>query len=342
MLIFLAALLLLCLWGVDFKPFQSDYLSIRKTTAIKGIFTVLIFLSHAKGYGDPTLTGDPGVRILSFLGQLVVVMFFFYSGFGIMKQFEKRGDGYVKSFPKNRILKLLVHFDLAVLFFLIVQTLIGARFPLSHYFYCWIGWQTVGNSNWFVFDMLVLYLIMYAALSAIVRLSVSKPFALAILCLLSLSVWLFLHFMKSGETWWYNSLIAFPLGAIYSQIHAQTDAFHEKRHWAFALSVLLCAMLWIVLRRRFGVDPYGVSAALFSLAVIGGSSFFSFDNPILQWLGKNCFQIYILQRIPMIVLSHFRLNVNPYIFISGSLFLTVLLAFGFRWLTGKLDKVLFA
>ncbi len=48
MLIFLVALLLLCLWGIDFRPFQSDYLSIRKTTAIKGIVTVLILLSHAR------------------------------------------------------------------------------------------------------------------------------------------------------------------------------------------------------------------------------------------------------------------------------------------------------
>ncbi len=252
------------------------------------------------------------------------------------------GDEYVKSFPRNRILKLLVHFDLAVLLFLIVQTLLGIRFPLSNYFYCWIGWQTVGNSNWFIFDMLVLYLIMYGALSATVRLSMSKPFSLAILCLLSISVWLFLNHMKLGETWWYNTLIALPLGAIYSQIHTGIDAFHEKSHWAFALSVILCSVLWIVLRRRIRLDSYGVSASLFSLVVIGVTSFFSFDNPILQWLGKNCFQIYILQRILVIVLSYFGQNGNPYVLILGSFFLTVLLAFGFRWLTERLDKALFA
>lgn len=336
---FLLALSLLCCYGISLKTFQADYLSINKTTSIKGIFTLLIFLKHSIGYISPYPANDIGRTILSLLGQMVVVMFFFYSGFGIMKQYELRGKTYLKSFPKNRILKLLVHFDIAVLLYLIVQILLGNKYPLTYYLTCWIGWSSIGNSNWFIFVILILYLISYITLSTIEKKASPKVSALLLLFSLSFLLWLFLRYTHLGETWWYNTIIAFPLGAAYSQMHSKVDAFHEKRPFGFAIITTICALLWIVSRKSIGIDPYGLSTALFCFSTVGVTSFVSIDNSILRWIGKNCFNIYILQRIPMIIISHFGLNHFFYLFIICSLVLTILLVLGFRKLTDMVDNL---
>ena len=96
----------ICCYGVQIGSFHEDYLSVDRTTAVKGIFTILILLSHLMGYLGTDPSKDLGARFLTLLGQMVVVMFFFYSGFGIMKQYGRRGEDYVRGFPRNRILKV--------------------------------------------------------------------------------------------------------------------------------------------------------------------------------------------------------------------------------------------
>ena len=59
-------------------------MSREKTNAIKGIFVILIFLSHYSGY--VVLEGHydiPYLLLQNHLHQMVVVMFWFYSGYGI-------------------------------------------------------------------------------------------------------------------------------------------------------------------------------------------------------------------------------------------------------------------
>ena len=53
MIFFVAVLFLLIISGAEFsKPneFNKDYISRAGTTAIKGIFVILIMFSHGKGY----------------------------------------------------------------------------------------------------------------------------------------------------------------------------------------------------------------------------------------------------------------------------------------------------
>ena len=136
MVFYYAALVVLACVGmkVSVKGFErEDALSMRTTNSLRGIFIMLVMLSHFKSYCSPyTATLDViGGRISTELGQLIVVMFLFYSGYGVCESIQKKGSGYVRSFPKNRILKTLVHYDLAVLLFLIAGLLMGTRFPVK-------------------------------------------------------------------------------------------------------------------------------------------------------------------------------------------------------------------
>ena len=102
------AVLLLALCGLSQK---SDYMSREVTDTVKGVFIVFVFLSHANQY---IRVDNP---IGEWLGQLVVVMFFFYSGYGVTESWRNKGLKYVLDMPRHRILSTWVNFAVAVLVF---------------------------------------------------------------------------------------------------------------------------------------------------------------------------------------------------------------------------------
>ena len=108
MLVFVFTLIVLICSGLSVakkNEFYSDYCSPKNTNTINAIFSILIFLSHAVTYVklDGVLDA-PYFEFRSFLGQLVVVTYLFFSGFGIMESIKKKGTPYVKAMPKKQVL----------------------------------------------------------------------------------------------------------------------------------------------------------------------------------------------------------------------------------------------
>ena len=75
--------------------FNSDYMSIESTRSIKGLFVIFVFFRHVQQY---LVLSDHFLDRLfdlfdGILGQLIVVMFLFYSGYGIIKKIKKTNGG---------------------------------------------------------------------------------------------------------------------------------------------------------------------------------------------------------------------------------------------------------
>lgn len=109
MVVFILLFAVVCLYNVKLKvnkkdPFFQDYMSIEKTTSIKGIFIIIVLFSHFLGYVTLNDSVDQyAVKPIRFLGQCMVTMFLFYLGYGIMESVKKKGIVYVKTMPKNRL-----------------------------------------------------------------------------------------------------------------------------------------------------------------------------------------------------------------------------------------------
>ena len=71
--------------------FQKNYLNKDNTNVIKGIFIFLIFLSHGRKYIDLGGIYDDAYLVMqNHIDQMVVSMFLFYSGYGMMEQIKKK------------------------------------------------------------------------------------------------------------------------------------------------------------------------------------------------------------------------------------------------------------
>lgn len=181
MVVFYLLILALICYKASFrkKDFYEDYLDKYQCNSIKGIFILLVFLSHITPY--ITKSGyvygqldKVALLIGNNIGQLVVVMFLFYSGYGVMEQVQKRGTDYVNSMPRKRILVTLLNFDVAVVLFVIANLLLGLDLSVRQIVLSLFCWDSVGNSNWYIFVILACYTIVYLGYK-LIRMTSSSP-----------------------------------------------------------------------------------------------------------------------------------------------------------------------
>lgn len=343
MIFFVVAIFTVALCGASFsKPgeFNGDYLSISGTNAVKGIFVLLIFISHSISY--VTLNGPFDGAYTSFrdfLNQLVVVMFFFYSGYGINESIRKKGMEYVKSIPYRRLFKVVLHFWMAILAFAVYNLIMKKEMTLKDFLLALTGWGTIGNSNWYMFAIFFLYIFTFLAFFIF-----RKPKILSIAVLTVLCVG-FMHVNKALERpmYSYDTVMMFPLGALYSYFKKPLEKFIQKNDITYSVALMLScgAFAYGYSVRWKNLGAYTLFAAGFTLLFVFLTMKIRFSNNLLEYFGKNVFGFYIFQRIPMNFFSDTFLAKNKFLFIILNLFITFVMVEIFNFVTGKIDKLLF-
>ncbi|MBP9988817.1 MAG: hypothetical protein KBT46_04885, partial [Ruminococcus sp.] len=229
---------LICVYSMKIMPvkeFNNGYISKNDTTAVKGIFVFMVFLSHfTQYYKMSTAFDNPYKALKTFLCQLIVVVFLFYSGYGIFESIKRKGSEYIKSFPTKRCLKVLLHFDIALVLFLIYGLATGKKIKLLTFILSLIGWESIGNSNWFIFVIVVQYLIVFVAFLIFKK---NNPAAIITTTVLSVAFIIFLSKFKA--TYWYDTALCLPAGMWYSFFKDKIEKFVMKNNITYCITFAL-------------------------------------------------------------------------------------------------------
>lgn len=344
MIVFLLLTALICLPQIKIYPsakLRNDYISKEQTAAINGVFTLLVFWSHVSTYIrlDSALDA-PYTAFKGYMLQLVVVPFFFYSGYGISESIRKKGRSYVNQLPKKRFFKILLHFDVAVLLYLIVNSAFGKAFPVKQVLLALAAYGSVGNSDWYIFAVLGLYLIVFVAFMLAGR---NHTAGVILTTVFSLG-FVLVQMLLKRSSWCYDTIILFSAGMIFSLSRPFIEKNLAKSRLVYpaAAAAAAAAYLFFYKKRSAGIEFYSMWAILFMALVVLFTMKVKIGNPVLSFFGSHVFSIYILQRIPMIIFSKLGLaSANKYLFVVLCFSATVMLAVIFDRLTGKLDRVLF-
>ena len=347
MIIFVLVLGMILLKGAqlaDSNEFQKAYMSIPSTNIIKGVFVFLVLLGHAVTYVKTDGAFDNCyLTMKEHLHQMVVSVFFLYSGYGMMKSIQKKGYDYVKKIPSKRFFIVFMNFVIAVCLYLIVNAIYGTTFDLPTILYSFIGWKSVGNSNWYMFAIFGLYILMFLSF-LIMRFWNTKGAVYIGTAIFTLFTMVFVLWeIRMGlPNWYYNTMILMPVGCIFALLQKIIEKFVMKNDYTYAFAgLLLFAGYWLSYGKRWsgGIEYYTIWELFFVAVVIFITMKVSFKSKLLSWFGEHVFSIYILQRIPMLVLSKSGLAAqNSYGFIIGVIVCTIVLALVFDALIGKLDK----
>lgn len=348
-LLILAFFLVVYRAQVKKEGFFPDYIARDETCAINGIFIMLILFTHAHGYMEVTADNMP--LFFFFRGhcrQLVVTTFLFYSGYGIMESIKKKGVSYVDRLPLKRILPLWIKAAIAVCIFAVVWVLSGKDLTVGQFIGSLLTWKNVGNSNWYITAILILYFIAYFSFRAFgeqskkagVWFSVFGTFVFLLLMI---------HF-RDTLTYTYNTIFCFPAGIIYSFYRdriEQTVRHSRFSYWTALVSSLLLFLIAYGVcdnySRFWNLFWYQVMCISFAVMLTFLAMKVKLKNRVLLMLGgPMLFSIYLLMRLPMNILSESSLNLSPSVFFVISVVVTLALAWLFtkatNGLIGKLIK----
>lgn len=346
MVIYLILLALLCLTSVKISLGNgfNDYMSPRETGAIKGVFVIIVLLSHIRQYVhlEASPFNTPYSEFMAYLGQLMVVMFLFYSGYGVALGIQNK-EGYIRSLPIKRAFKVFLHFALAVLLFAAVSFCLGKEVTLKKLLCSFLGLDAFGNSAWFIFVIVILYLLTFAAFVFIGKNHMIA--GTAVTTLLCAAAVLVIRAWKGSDYWWYDTIMCYPLGMWFALAKPRIDKLilPDFSKW-FACTASVAVIFSFL---KYLMPCYGntrrlfIPASLFfALLIVLISMRVKIGNDVLCWFGKRVFGIYILQRIPMMLLSHFGANEKPFLFTAAVFALTIVIAEIFERATDKLDIAL--
>ena len=308
---------------------------------VKGIFIWMVFISHIAQYvapAYPNALDSAYILFNSFWGQMIVVAFLFYSGYGVLTNIKRKGCEYTESIPTRRVPGVLLNFDVAVLLFILIDILIGIDVPLCQALLTFTAWDSVGNSNWYIFAIMILYLFSYAS---------SKYFGYSIKGIICLCVLVLCYILVMGllkPSWWYDTVFAYVFGSIYCRYQSKIDRFLSQYYLISLIAAIVGFTILFFVREPFGLAT-NLRAVVMCVLIILFTMRIPLRNSFLAWSGKNLFPIYIYQRMPMLILSEVAIGGITLLEYSLTLYIifccisTLLIAYFHKYIRVNIDKM---
>lgn len=331
MIILYIIVFFLALYQCRFKRigFYEDYIDKKQCNAIKGLFIMCVFIRHIVPYfWANTQSSHWHDLTFSFidghLGQLIVSSFLFYSGYGVFESIKNKGNDYIKGFPRKRLLNTLLNFDVAILAFAFMDIMLNIKFTTSQFLLSLIAWDSIYNSNWYIFCILICYLYTYIVVSIFGN---GKK---AILLLIGLSILYILLMSFCKPIYWYSTILTYWSGCVFSFYKNQIDKFLKKKYYySFSLFIILFIILHLFPAKSCLGIVYNCKSIVFAVIIVMITMKVKISNIPLIWLGIHLFPIYIYQRIPMILferLNFFSIFEYKYTYIAICAIITILIA----------------
>ena len=165
MIFILVGFILYCLLTAKYskiKEYNDSFLDRENTSLVNGVFVALILMSHFSQYVNEWTRIDSVVflRFFRFLGECIVATFLFYSGYGLMEQLKKDKNLYLRKLMLKRLPSLFIKFALCVSLYIILALVMKQTLTIKQILLSFIGLASVGNSAWYIFYMLFMYVIL--------------------------------------------------------------------------------------------------------------------------------------------------------------------------------------
>lgn len=319
---------------ITLKENNKEYISKKQTTIINSIFLILVFYSHFFTYINNINQVDIYLRfIIRNIGQFMVTTFLFYSGYGIYESIKKSKD-YKNNFIKKRFIPTYINFSIAILLFIITNELIGLNFKVEQVIISFTAWDSIGNSNWYMFAIFSEYIFLILSFKLI------KKDKHQILFISILSIFYIIILLLFKERHWYDTILCFPAGLYFSYYKTKIEKYilNKKKYFLILFALFLTFILLYFLHRDYpNVFIHNVMSIIFVFIITLLSIRIKFNNRIFEYLGKRLFWIYILQRIPMII---FKDIFNYQIYFIICIIITIILSEILYRITNKLHNKL--
>lgn len=284
--------------GLD--SFFNDYLDLDNIKSVKGIFVWMIFFRHYTGYYKRNKK-EICIIIDKSFSQNIVSLFLFYSGYGINESFKIKGNKYIKTLPKKSGI-LFIKSQIILLIYLCNNLFLGIKISFKTYLKAIIFKKGIGNSYWFAFTIISLYI--YSFISFIFiknqKYNLFGIFLISIICYLhAIFVYNFYHKKQIISV---DTIICFVFGFYYSffRIHLEKIIMKNDITYFGALLIFILIYYYYYIYQNKNIYYISLKNGLFTLIFILITMKIKFKNEFLNLLNSHSYSIYLLQRVVMI------------------------------------------
>lgn len=339
-----------------YKKWQDNPLSLENSKALLGFCAVLIVFHHiAQTVGAANASA---FSILEHFGVGLVGMFFFFSGYGLMKSRRTKKD-YLKGFFKKRMPGILIPFYVCIFLFILAALLTKTKMSVPELIGYFTGFILINTHMWYIVEIALFYTVFYLVFRFIKNERKALFVMGGFLLLFTIGSMLLCHgiYWFQGE-WWYNTSFVFLVGMIFASKEETIFKAFKKHYKGF---VALFGILFIVLNRvtnymlRFhgywtetmtdkGYDdklmtlvPQLFMTIAFVILVVLILMKCKFDNPVLRFLGKISLELYLIHNL-LLMYCRSIAGTGMYVLavVVGSILLATLLHMLDTWILCKL------
>lgn len=316
---------LLLLWGVKFnklsEPINGDYFSVANCLHLRGALSIVVVFNHLSLSG----VGGSIFSAFSHVGFLAVAVFFFISGYGLVKSYGSK-TVCVDGFLKKRTTKLLIPYLIVVLLYWLLYLIIDTPYSVKEMLLSFVNGDPIAKHSWYIIVSILLYAAFWLAAKLFngnCKCVIASEFAIALAITLAANAADYPHC-------WYISNFALPLGMVYAVYEKNILAwFNEAKRYtiSFAALSLLLGSCFASLPITHSDVLYNVASILFSLLVAVLFMKVRIGNPVLGFLGRISLELYLIHGAMILLLRSELVYIgNDVLFVLAVLLSSVLAA----------------
>lgn len=330
------ALALLLFWKAapvhPLSSFHNSYMSIAPCRSVRGFMAMFVILHHLS---QQTECGYL-MQMFRLFGNLPVSVFFFLSGYGLMKK-HLQSEKFCREILRRKLPLLLLPLLIALLIcYILKQVTFSMQISPMFMMQQLINGDPILVIYWYMLLIPVLYLA-FSLSSRFFPKQRSAP----VFCMLlfTLIVILLGNHISLGQ-WWYNTCHLFTVGLIWAAFEDEISAFVKKYYWlCLIFSGALFLFVWQYFDLLFALWPTQemrliislVRNLAFTLSFIFVTMKLRFSNPILDTLGKVSLELYLLHPVFLLLFRNEVICIADDVLfclavISGSIIFSLLLS----------------
>lgn len=302
--------IMLFLLKIDIKR-KNDYLSLEYTKYLKGILALVVVFCHIQ-YGRTTI---PMLKVFNYVGDLAVSCFFFFSGYGLISQYLKNSEGYLKTFFRKRIVKILFTYMIFICIYLIYYFINGTFKNFDDIITFTKNGSLIVSHSWYIIDIIILYVTFY-----IVAKIFKENYKFIIIGMYGFVTFLtFIMIYFGMSEFWYVSIFSLCFGMSYKIIQEKIDNKNIKKYYIIAIVIfIIFEILQFIISKMYDSILITVIVAIiknvacisFTFLIISVGKYIQFKNSIFKFLGEVSLELYLIHGLFEKVFSNISFTNN--------------------------------
>lgn len=255
---------------------------------LKGVCMIMIVIHHICNQYmriDCHLLVKRIMSITSSWGYLATGLFFILSGFGLYMSLEKKGPSF--SYLLSHLWGILFPFLCIFIIDYAIYSVING-FDFKDCFLSFSSLNIAHKDTWFLKIIILYYIVTISLFNLRVASHVRSLLILGLTILYIIVATTFLNLTDK----WYITIMNFPVGFLLAAYFDQVSKYMTQKHKTNILIVFL-VILFTVLGIVHGTVTFILRSLIFSSLLIISTYYWSYQDKILIFIGKNSIFYYL-------------------------------------------------